>query len=179
MLKLPARRMGGNSLLEVLAGLLLMSFGMLSMAALQARLASQSEAIQLRARAWTLAQDLAERLRANPEGVAGGFYDGMWHASAHAPADRSSAAPACAEPCDPAEVARADRARWSAGASRLPGAAVSVARSPGSGTGGLVDIRVAWHGPVDGGEAPTPDADCPVPEGEGGPAQCLHLRVDG
>ncbi|MBP7565225.1 MAG: type IV pilus modification protein PilV [Burkholderiaceae bacterium] len=180
MLSASARRVGGNSLIEVLVGLLLMSFGLLSVAALQARLASHSDAAQLRARAWTLAQDLAERLRANPDGVAGGFYDGTWHAWADATdAADSRAAVTCATPCGPAEVAQADRAGWSAGAIRLPGAAVSVTRTPGSGTSSLLDIRLAWHGPVDGGAAEPPEAACPVPDGDGGPAQCLHLRVDG
>jgi len=62
-------RTGGFSLIEVLVAVLVLAIGLLGLAGLQASGLRYSGDAVLRTQAVTLAQDIIERMRANPEGV--------------------------------------------------------------------------------------------------------------
>jgi type IV pilus assembly protein PilV len=70
-------RQSGASLLEVLVAMLLLSFGMLALAGMQAYSVSAQKNAANRAIASALAGELAELIRLNPDGLATKKYDGI------------------------------------------------------------------------------------------------------
>lgn len=64
----------GFSLLEVLIALLVLSIGLLGLAALQTTSLRSNEMANMRTTATQLAYDISDRMRANPEGVADNQY---------------------------------------------------------------------------------------------------------
>ena len=70
-----AGRMRGFTLLEVLIALVVLSFGLLGIAALQGVGLRSSQGAYLTSQAGLLAYDIADRIRANPENF--GTYDGF------------------------------------------------------------------------------------------------------
>ena len=69
------KRPTGLTLLEVLVMLLVLSVGLLSLAALQTRALRLAEMAGMQDRALQLVRDISERMRGNPAGVARGEYD--------------------------------------------------------------------------------------------------------
>lgn len=67
-------RIRGASLLEVLVAILILSFGMLAMAGLHSVAFKYGKMSQFRSVATQMAADLADRMRANPEGAVAGDY---------------------------------------------------------------------------------------------------------
>jgi type IV pilus assembly protein PilV len=169
----------GASLLEVLVAMLLLSFGLLSLAAWHARSLHHGRSAQYRAVAAQLALDLSERMRANGPGVAADAYN---HLQPYAASDAREPEPACADParCTPAEMAARDIAQWlNAARASLPGAALIARRDPTQGP--VMDVWVLWL------PAATPDtldgatslrSRCPAEAGDAPPQlQCLLVRV--
>jgi type IV pilus assembly protein PilV len=70
-------RQRGASLLEVLVAMLLLSFGMLALAGMQAYSVAAQKNAANRAIASALAGELAELIRLNPDGLATKKYDGI------------------------------------------------------------------------------------------------------
>jgi type IV pilus assembly protein PilV len=64
----------GFSLLEVLIALLVLSIGLLGLAALQTTSLRSNEMASMRTTATQLAYDISDRMRANPAGVTAGSY---------------------------------------------------------------------------------------------------------
>jgi type IV pilus assembly protein PilV len=64
----------GFTLLEVLIALLVLSIGLLGLAALQTTGLRSNEMASMRTQATQLAYDISDRMRANPEGVENQFY---------------------------------------------------------------------------------------------------------
>ena len=96
----------GSTLIEVLVSLLVLSFGMLGMAGVQAVSLRGNQASYFRTIATTLSVDMVERMRANIVGVADGDYD-----------DATGAATAncfTAIGCSSAQMATQDILDWSA-----------------------------------------------------------------
>ncbi|MDT7834243.1 type IV pilus modification protein PilV [Aquabacterium sp. OR-4] len=100
------RRSRGVALMEALIGVLLLSMAALAYAALQVRGLTGNASAMWRSKATLLATEMADRLRANPTGVAEGRYAAL----------SSAEAPACGEAsaCTPANMARLDHVQWSA-----------------------------------------------------------------
>lgn len=97
-MNLYAQRESGSSMIEVLVTLLVFTIGMLGLAALQLNsLQGTSDSAQRSQTTWLL-QDIAERIRANPEGTA----------AAYATAANCAVLPAeaCADYYDPATSAK-------------------------------------------------------------------------
>jgi type IV pilus assembly protein PilV len=67
----------GFTLLEVMIALVIFSIGLLGLAGLQARGLQSNSTAQNRTTAMILAYDMANRLRANPAGVAAGDYNNL------------------------------------------------------------------------------------------------------
>lgn len=85
----------GASLLEVLVSILLMSFGLLAMAGMQAYSVAAQKNAANRAVASALANELAEIIRLNQSGFAAGNYDVSQLTNAAPPALVPCAYPAC------------------------------------------------------------------------------------
>jgi len=66
---------GGFTLIEVLIAVLVLSIGLLGLAALQTGALRVGQKAELRTRAVLAASDMVERMRANPAGTAAGVYD--------------------------------------------------------------------------------------------------------
>ena len=145
------RRQRGVSLIEVLVSIFVVSMGVLALAGLLNDSSRLGKASELRATATLLANDLADRMRANPgafPSAGASSYD--LPTTSYAPA--APTAPAKLEancaPCTPAEIAAIDLYEWQQRLFyTLPGGQGYVTYTPGSATkayGPRVDVWVAW-----------------------------------
>lgn len=116
----------GVTLIEVLVAMLVFSVGLIGAAGLMAMAARSNQAAYLRTQVTFLAQNMAERMQANPIGVWNGDYNGDYP---------DASAQDCASGCTPGQLARHDRQRWSSQLSTFlpPGAEASIR----CGSGGL------------------------------------------
>ncbi|MGB8634542.1 MAG: type IV pilus modification protein PilV [Rhodanobacteraceae bacterium] len=96
----------GFSLIEVLIALLVFSLGLIGLAGLLVMSTQANHGAFIRTQATFLAQNLADRMRANPVGLWNGDYDATWPVSGTEPACSSSS------PCTPAQVALRDKLVW-------------------------------------------------------------------
>lgn len=96
----------GLTLLEILIALVVLSVGLLGIAGMQATGLRNNHAAYTKTQATALAMDMADRIRANPQGAAN--YDGF-DSDGDLPED-----PGCIDAgCDPAEMANFDMYQWS------------------------------------------------------------------
>jgi type IV pilus assembly protein PilV len=145
----PPRRSRGIALFEALVAVLLLSLSALAYAALQMRGLSTNSSALWRSKAVQLTQEMADRMRANRQGVGAGAYNSLLSPGT-APSCGSSSA------CTPAQTAALDYSLWStAVAGALPGgtAVVCLDASPDDGTAsapacdgtaGTFAIKVFW-----------------------------------
>lgn len=107
MSKSPPSFAQGFTLVEILIAVVVLSFGLLGLAGLQAAGIKSTHSANLRTLAVQQAYDMADRMRANVDGVKGGAYDAI---STSTPAD-----PACISNvggCTPANLAVYDQFAW-------------------------------------------------------------------
>lgn len=160
----------GATLVEVLMAMLLMSFGVLAMTAMQAHAIQHSQATESRARAALLALDLGDRMRANiaPQGD--------WSAydltAAVLPAT-PPLAPACLGPtaCTFTEMAAADLAQWQHQLAR----SLPHGRGHVRSVGAQADVWVIWD-EADQAGAQSHDS-CPAGLSLAPHSRCLYLRI--
>lgn len=133
----------GFSLLEVLIAVVILSFGLLGLAGLQANSLKNNHSAYLRSQAVWQAYDMADRMRANRTGLEAGAYDDV---------EGIPENPNCeANACSAAQMAQYDAALWNGGnATRLPAGAGTVTAQGG----GVYDIAVSWQD-REGGEPVT------------------------
>lgn len=140
------RPQAGASLIEVLVSVLIVSFGLLAMAAMQANAVKFNKTSELRAVATLLARDLGDRIRANSQnGVPPlGAYS---LANAYAPLDAAPATPDCviADNCTAAEIAAQDIAEWQQALFHSLPEAAGYVQVRGAAAPVMVDIWVAWR----------------------------------
>ncbi len=99
-------RQAGFSLIEVLITMIVLSIGLLGIAGMQASGLRNNHAAYTKTQATNLAMDMAERIRANPQGQA--EYIGF--SSDNAPSE----SPDCISAgCTPAQLATHDKFEWS------------------------------------------------------------------
>lgn len=99
----------GFSLVEVLVALLVLSIGLLGLAALQTTSLQFNTGSYYRTQATFLAYDILDRMRANPAGVSAGNYDvATAAAAAAAKADTTS----CGTGCSVTDLAKYDLGEW-------------------------------------------------------------------
>lgn len=98
------KRARGFSMLEVLVALLVLSVGLLGLAALQTMGLKFNTQSYQRTQAVLNAYDIIDRIRANPGGILTGGYDDIGKA------DAVPTLPTC--PCSPAQMADYDIAQW-------------------------------------------------------------------
>lgn len=142
----PRRSQAGASLIEVLVSVLIVSFGLLAMAAMQANAVKFNKTSELRAVATLLARDLGDRIRANSVGglpPAGQYV----LTDAYAPMDEAPDTPACAiaESCTDAEIAGRDMAEWRQALFHSLPEAAGYVQIRGTVAPVMVDIWVAWR----------------------------------
>jgi type IV pilus assembly protein PilV len=106
----------GFTLLEVLIALLVLSIGLLGLAALQTSGLRSNQMASMRTLATQLAYDMTDRMRANPLGVSANQYT---IATNEAPGDPA------------VSVANNDLTEWRAQVARLPGGLCSITQSAG------------------------------------------------
>ena len=155
----PAAQQQGFTLLEVLIALVIFSVGLLGIAGLQMTGMKQTHNSHLRSVATTQVLDMADRMRANPQGVEAGNYSQVYAAAAcPAPTDCAS------NPCTPAQLAHYDVCEWRTETTNaLPGstAVVCLDDSPApvnptssnwiptnaecSNTGNIYAIKIQWR----------------------------------
>jgi type IV pilus assembly protein PilV len=153
-------RRGGFSLVEVLVSILVLSFGMLGVASLLATSLSGSHTSSMRTQAIVLADDLADRMRANrTTAVSPGpnNYEGIAPAENRCRAVHYGHRHAAPVACTPQELAADDLFDWLAQvAAVLPAgsAAVCIDSTPDDGTagapacdgiGGAYAIKEFWN----------------------------------
>jgi type IV pilus assembly protein PilV len=111
----------GVSLIEVLIAVLIFSVGLIGLAGLMVMAARSNHVAYLRTQVTFLADNLAERMRANPVAVWTGSYNGAYPVTSGAPnCDKTTA-------CDPRAVATRDQVLWSRLlASQLPDASATL-----------------------------------------------------
>ncbi|QEQ98468.1 type IV pilus modification protein PilV [Neptunomonas concharum] len=119
----------GATLIEILITVLVMSVGLVGMATLQFDAVKLNNDALLRTKAVNLANDMADRIRANPDAAEGGDYDFTLGATA---------------PTSPADTAEQDQSDWLAAlANELPSGQGSIAVST-VGNISEVNIQVCW-----------------------------------
>ncbi len=144
----------GSTLIEVLVSLLVLSFGMLGMAGVQAVSLKGNQAAYYRTMATTQSVDMVERMHANIVGVADGDYDDVVGAA--------TASCFTAIGCSSAQMAAQDVLDWSARVTAtLPlGASVicldstptdgTAAANACDGAGSIYAIKLWWDDDRDG-----------------------------
>jgi type IV pilus assembly protein PilV len=141
----------GFTLIEVLVTVVLISVGLLGVAALQLTTLRANQESYARSQAGVLAADILDRMRANPLAFRGGAYDVTWN---------GTSATTTPTGIDTLAIARAsaDLLAWQTAINRtLPGDAVDVAGRVVR-NGRIVTISIQWRERAEGTGAATQDA---------------------
>lgn len=143
----PRRRQQGASLIEVMVAVVILTLGLLSMAALHATAMRYSKMAEFRTTATQLAEDLSDRMRANARGVRNGNYvravawNGSLQPQTPPPITCTST---CSDDAAAQQVAANDLQQWlNAALASLPGAGLYT-QQQGAGSS-VMDIWVAWQ----------------------------------
>lgn len=145
-------RYRGFSLLEVLITVLVLSLGMLGIAALQIASVRDTQGAYLKSQAVNRAYEIIDAMRANRDQASGGAYDNDFEQSAGGYCDIE----------DPA-VAESDLCAWEqALADTLPGGAGSVSVDGND----VATVCVRWAEPIR--TADVEGGDCSTGDGDGG-----------
>ncbi|MBI5041482.1 MAG: type IV pilus modification protein PilV, partial [Gammaproteobacteria bacterium] len=119
----------GFTLLEVLIAVVVLSIGLLGIAGLQTTGLRNNQDAYARTQATTLANDMADRIRANMAGFNAGNYD---NTAAYTATCESSG-------CSPQQMAQHDTSLWNTALAALPSGQGTVASNAG-----LVTVTVMW-----------------------------------
>ena len=124
----------GFTLLEVMIALVIFSFGLLALAALMAKGLQYNTSALHRSYASSQAYDMADRMRANREGIVKEHYDEI---------NGSETDPGCiASGCNPAQMAQHDGWEWNKmNADVLPAGSGTVEKKPGT---SYYTISISW-----------------------------------
>jgi type IV pilus assembly protein PilV len=143
-----ARRDGGFSLIEVLVALVVLSVGLLGLAALQSTSMQFNASAYVRSQATILAYDIADRIRANRQSALAGDYTSPY----------PGVLPACNDPIAAGTVAQEDLAAWRrALVCSLPNGSGEVDFDGDATDGGILTIRVSWDESTRDPLTPTPE----------------------
>jgi type IV pilus assembly protein PilV len=174
----------GFSLVEVLVAMLVVAMGILALAALLQASTRYAKMSELRSSATLLANDIADRLRANAVGAQLGplGYDSVDKAfptavaAAHAPCTSDA-------PCGPTDLAKADLADWTARVrATLPKGSAWIQFHAGQAPApDAVDVWVGWADPLTLAPGISTDGsgtECPPSWKSAEPSvRCVYLQV--
>lgn len=171
----------GATLIEVLVSILLLALGVLAMAAMQANAVQYGKVSEFRSVASLLANDLADRMRANhPDGQNMSAYN------LTNPYSKPTAPPAVPNACDVtnpcafASMAAYDLAQWQQNVyQQLPEGTAYVSVAPNSSQQDAADIWVAWTDPASASSSDnTPAVDnCPTGFKQPATVRCMYFHV--
>ena len=176
-------------MIEILVAVLIVTFGILAMAALQANSVRYNKTSEMRSVASLLAKDMADRMRANIAGVKAGNYNltpGNYADAVTATLNAGLAAPpsCAATSCTPQEMANIDLAQWRRNLFfGLPQTAAYIQYDTAAATstgGQYADLWVVWDdstGNFGGSAAINPGANGCPPWAAAGTYNCLYFRV--
>lgn len=148
------RKQRGTTLMEVLIAMLVLSFGMMGMAGVQAVSLRGNQTAYYRTQATTLTTDIVERMRANVVGVEGGAYNDV--------AGAATASCFTAAGCTSVQMAAQDVLDWEAQITALLPSATAVVCIDSTGadgtaaanacddTGNIYAIKIWWDDDRDG-----------------------------
>jgi len=122
----PGNKQQGFTLLEVLIALLVLSIGLLGLAALQTTGLRSNEMASMRTTSTMLAYDITDRMRANPQGITDGDYVIDTGAVTGTPTDCTS------NDCTTAQLALYDLDQWKNAIARLPGGLGDITQTAGT-----------------------------------------------
>lgn len=139
----------GFTLLEVLIAVLVFSLGMLGLAGMMVVSVKTNHSAYLRTQASFLAQSMADRMRANPQGVWAATYSGSYPAAGSDPCTGGA-------PCSSSNIALRDKFYWGQQLGNfLPNPAATIACVPDPSVvtpnlaanppfNGLCNMRITW-----------------------------------
>jgi len=177
-------RAAGFSLIEVLVAMFVVAMGILALAGLLQASTRYSKMSELRSTATLLANDIADRIRANPIGgeLGIGGYDLAERAF---PSPLVAARAPCTSntPCSPGDLARVDLAEWTARVrATLPRGSTWVQFHAGHPPApDSVDVWVGWADPLTLAPGISTDRsgiECPAPWKAAEPSvRCVYLQL--
>lgn len=131
----------GYSLIEVLVAVLVLSLGILGVAALQLAGLGYTQGAYQSSQATAVASDLIDRMRTNPGAVSGGAFDDLELDVESAPALPDPGCSTDPSGCSPTQLARFDIRDWALNSlSRLGGGA----RAKVEGDGDAFTLTLRW-----------------------------------
>lgn len=178
----------GTSLIEVLVALLILTVGMLSMAALHIASVRYGKVAEYRTTAIQLAEDFGDRMRSNLPGVRNGSYvrTAAWtDAPTVANVPEVKACVGTDETCAPiiaAAVASSDIAQWNNQAIVILPSANLYATRFGTANSTVMDVWVGWLEPSGSTGDKVAEASvnaayaCPAAMKAGADARCMYFR---
>lgn len=174
----------GTSLIEVLVAMTLLSFGMLSLAAMTAFAVQMPKLSGYRATAVNLASNHIDRMRANPVGFGTGGYDNRSSYDGSRTALTMDASDSCSYPtCDPASLSKMDSAVTNAAVrAGLPAGGVLMTRDSNAGIASPTEgnLWIMWQEPDSRAPLnPTTSDNCPAGITQGNARlkpRCLYVR---
>jgi type IV pilus assembly protein PilV len=131
-------------LLEVLVAMVVLSIGLLGVAALQLNAMRYVQGALFMSQASILAQGFADRMRQNPGQAAAGSY------VISSPVTTAPATDCEATTCTPAQLAAFDRYNWYTQVTNLPSGAATVSCSGTCSSTVTHVITVSWNEPIEG-----------------------------
>jgi type IV pilus assembly protein PilV len=178
------RQANGFSLIEVLVSMFIVSLGILALAGLLQAATRYGKMSELRSTATLLANDIADRIRANPAGAALGptGYD-LVPPAYPSPLVAPHVACTSTAPCLPADLAQADLFAWATRLrTMLPAGSAYVKYRAGTGSAvSSVDIWVGWTDPntlVSSVSTERSGTECPAGwSGSNRAVRCIYLQV--
>jgi type IV pilus assembly protein PilV len=175
----------GVSLIEVLVAILIVALGILSMAIMQTNVTRLSKTSEVRTMGNLLASDLADRMRANPSGVAAGAYAFGTVMPTTAP-DFSvdTACNSTTSNCTPSQLASFDLADWRENVYKtLPSGWARI--GPYDTVNHAHDLWLIWQEPDERAAALSPVLDpCPsgvapsTANGVSKTIRCMYFRIN-
>ena len=177
-------RASGFSLVEVLVAMFVVAMGILALAGLLQASTRYSKMSELRSTATLLANDIADRMRANSVGAQLGAL-GYDNAEKVFPTTVAAPHAACTSdaPCGPAELAKADMADWTARVrATLPKGSAWIQFHAGKAPApDSLDVWVGWADPLTLSPGISTDrsgTECPASWKAAEPSvRCVYLQV--
>ncbi len=172
----------GFSLVEVLVAMFVVAMGILALAGLLQAATRYAKMSELRSTATLLANDIADRIRANPAGAALGGYDLTDKVFPTPPVPPHAACTGDA-PCGPADVARVDLADWTTRLrATLPKGSAWIEFHAGKPPAReWLDVWVGWADPLTLSPGISTDrsgTECPAAWKKGeASVRCVYLQV--
>lgn len=135
------RKSFGFTLLEVLVAVVIVSLGMLGVAALLVTVHKADTSSYIQQQAVQTTYDMLDRMRANLQGTQAGNYSGGPYSGT------PPSPPACqgtGNTCTPQQMAKFDISQWTASLDELPGGSGTIASAASSNGTVNVTVSVSW-----------------------------------